>query len=449
MRSIFRYLGPFALTAALVCTASAGCGCSDEPGGKNQDGGVDGDSSQQDGRVDADAARDGAADGEVDSSIDAGPVDAFVYHDCMAPMEVQEVTPDELYRIPVNEQEYHGGIAWNGDVLVQADRRCEWTDFSTDIYAVNMETLEESLVVARMDGQWLPSLHGTSFVYRDSSFLDENDPNNDHRAELILHDLITHEETRLTDSNEGKVWPKFNGTHVVYLADEYTSPTDYYSTLRLLDITTSQETVLATEEQGITSSNIWDINSEYVAWRAVPEGEPSSAWDVFLHHIPTGQTSRLHTPSNLILNVLLSEDRVAWTEQRSSYWAVYARDLVTEAEEVVTEGDADKVLRGIEGSLVSWFDYERSGCEFPCHDRDLVLADVDNGQARRLTLTPDQWGIGPPTCRWLYYAEFGSSGSFRLYAWDMLAAGVIDQSCHLIPCDPQTEQCAMLEWQGP
>jgi hypothetical protein len=430
---------------------STGCGCSNEPGGKNQDAGVDGDSSQQDGRVDADAARDGAADGEVDSAVfDAGPVDAFVYHDCMAPMEVEEITAGELYRIPVVEQDFHGGIAWNGQYLVQADYRCPSDlHLSQDLYVIDMETLEEELLVARGWGQTSPSLHDGSFVYTDFGYYRENDPNNDHRAELILHDLVTHEETRLTDSNEPKVWPKFNGTHVVYLADEYTSPTDYYSTLRLLDITTSQETVLATEEQGITSSNIWDINSEYVAWRAVPDGEPNSAWDVFLHHIPTGQTSRLHTPSNLILNVLLSEDKVAWTEQRSSYWSVYAQDLTTMTEQVIASGNSDKILGSIGPVLVNWLDYERSGCEFPCTTYDIIVKDLTTGIERRLTDPPGSWGCNVSACRWAIRTESVSSSVFRLYAWDMVAAGVIDQNCNLIPCDPQTEQCAMLEWQGP
>jgi hypothetical protein len=429
---------------------STGCGCSNEPGGKNQDAGVDGDSSQQDGRVDADAARDGAADGEVDSSIDAGPVDAFVYHDCMAPMEVQEITPGELYRIPVVEQDFHGGIAWNGQYLVQSDYRCPGEmGYTNDIYVVNMETMQEELLVARLAEQASPSVHGASVVYADWSFYDENDANSDLRAELILHDMATHQETRLTDSNEAKVWPKFNGTHVVYRNHEPEGPSEDYATLRLLDITTSQETVLATEEQGITSSNIWDINSEYVAWRAVPDGEPSSAWDVFLHHIPTGQTSRLHTPSNLILNLRVSEDRVVWTEQRSSYWAVYARDLVTQVEEVVTEGDADKILRGASGDFVTWFDYTRSGCEFPCSTYDIYARDLGNGAERRLNYQPGYWAIGSLTCQWLLYFESEGSGTLRAYVFDAFHAGVLDQNCNLIPCDPQTEQCAMLEWQGP
>jgi hypothetical protein len=235
---------------------STGCGCSNEPGGKNQDAGVDADSSQQDGRVDADAARDGAADGEVDSAVfDAGPVDAFVYHDCMAPMEVQEITPGELYRIPVVEQDFHGGIAWNG--------------------------------------------------------------------------------------------------------------------------------------------------------------------------------------------------QFAWTEQRSSYWAVYARGLVTQVEEIVTEGDADKILRGASGDFVTWFDYTRSGCEFPCSTYDIYARDLGNGAERRLNYQPGYWAIGSLTCQWLLYFESEGSGTLRAYVFDAFHAGVLDQSCNLIPCDPQTEQCAMLEWQGP
>jgi len=376
-------------------------------------------------------------------------VDAFVYHDCMAPREVQEIVPGELYRIPVNEQEYHGGFDWNGQYLVQSDRRCEWPNYGQDLYMIDLQTMEESLVVARLGGQVRPSLSGSNFVYSDFSFVIENDPENNYRTELIQHDLVNHSETRLTYSNNFKVYPKFNGTHVVFQHNHYLNETDKHSTLRLLDIATSDEIVLATEEQGITSSNIWDINSEYVAWRAVPDGEPSSAWDVFLHHIPTGQTSRLNTPSDYIFDVLLSPERVIWTERRSDYWGIYSRDLVTQVEETIVAGDADRMLRGVNQNLVTWFDFNRSGCEFPCSSYDIFISDLENGVTRRLTSTSEQWGIGPPTCKWLFYSENDSSVSFRLYAKDMVAAGILDQNCHLIACDPDTEPCPMLEWIGP
>ena len=432
---------------AFVCLVAAGCSCSKKPGGKKQDAGLD---AHADAEADA-SQGDAGPDARRDASADAGPVDAFVYHDCMAPLEVEEITAGELYQIPVVEQDFHGGFGWNGRYLVQADYRCPGElHLGQDLYMIDMQTLEEELLVARGWGQTSPSLQDDTFVYTDYSYFVENDPNSNHRAELILHNLLTHEETRLTDSNEPKVWPRFNGSHVVYIANDYTSPNEYYSTLRLLDIATSEETVLATEEQGITSSNIWDINTEYVAWRAVPEGEPSGAWDVFLHHIPTAQTSRLNTPSHLILNVFLSEDRVLWTEKRDGNWTIYGRPLPTGSEAVIADGQQDKVLRGIEGSLVGWFDYERSGCEFPCQDRDLVVKDLATGVVRRITNEIGRWGGMTPTgCRWMHYFENDSSSSFRLYSWDLVAAGVLDQNCHLIACDPDTEPCAMLEWQGP
>ena len=314
---------------------------------------------------------------------------------------------------------------------------------------IDLQNMEESLVVARLGGQVRPSLSGSNFVYSDFSFVIENDPENNYRTELIQHDLVTHSETRLTYSNNFKIYPKFNGTHVVFQHNHYLNETDKHSTLRLLDIATSDEIVLATEEQGITSSNIWDINSEYVAWRAVPDGEPSSAWDVFLHHIPTAQTSRLNTPGDYIFNVRLSPQRVIWTERRSDYWGIYSRDLVTQVEETIVEGDADRILRGVHQNLVTWLDFSRSGCEFPCSSYDIFISDLENGVTRRLTSTSDYWGIGAPSCKWIVYFEAEGSTTLRGYLWDALQAGVLDQNCHLIVCDPDTEQCPILEWIGP
>jgi hypothetical protein len=170
---------------------------------------------------------------------------------------------------------------------------------------------------------------------------------------------------------------------------------------------------------------------------------------VFLHHIPTGQTSRLHTPSNLILNVHLAEGWVVWSEDRTGNWAVYAQDLTTMTEETIASGPSDKTIISSGESLVAWFDFGRGGCDFPCTSYDIVLGDLQTGAHRRLTAEPATWGIHSPTCRWALYTESGPSSAVRVYARDLVAAGVLDQSCHLIPCDPQTEQCAMLEWQGP
>jgi hypothetical protein len=78
----------------------------------------------------------------------------------------------------------------------------------------------------------------------------------------------------------------------------------------------------------------------------------------------------------------------------------------------------------------------------------LYIKDLETGVSRRLTSESRRWGFGTPTCRWLFYAEGENQERFRQYAWDLVAAGVLDNNCHVIPCDPQTETCATLQWQG-
>jgi len=138
-----------------------------------------------------------------------------------------------------------------------------------------------------------------------------------------------------------------------------------------------------------------------------------------------------------------------WSEKRNDNWAVYARDLETMAEQIVASGSSDKVLGTVGANVVSWQDYERSGCSFPCSVLDIVAKDLETGVQRRLTEEPGNWGLNVSECPWALRRESDSSSSFRLYVWDMVAAGVMDQNCHLIACDPDTEPCAMLEWQGP
>ncbi len=425
------------------------CGCSEKPGNANKDAGMD---AAVDGSVDADALTDASIDGAVEAGRkDADPPDAFVFHDCMAPLEVEELKEGELYQVPVMENPSdHGGFAWNGRYLIQSDKRCEWPeyDFTDDLYGIDVETMEERLLVGRARLQTQPSIYEASFVFRDSSFQDADDPNNNYRSELMLFNLITNQEARLTDSNEGKTQPRFNGTHVLYMNYNYTEQYVSYKTLRLLDIATGEETVLATEDEGITQSNLWDINQEYAAWRASPEGE--NGWDIFLHHIPTGQTSRLNTPGEYIINLRFSNTRLGWTEKRNGNWAVYMVELATMNEQEVASGNSDKVLSGLADHFVSWRDYERAGCNFPCVDSDRFIKDLQTGIERRLTPNPGKWtGSTPMNCRWLLYFEFDSSTSFRVFLWDVVAAGILDENCNIIPCDPDNEECTVLEWIGP
>ncbi|MFH2005920.1 MAG: hypothetical protein ABI333_04945 [bacterium] len=124
-------------------------------------------------------------------------------------------------------------------------------------------------------------------------------------------------------------------------------------------------------------------------------------------------------------------------------------DLTTGIEEQVTGEPADQILRPIGGHLLLVVDYRHSQDSFPGNSRDLYLYDLETGINRRLTMESMPWGGLRPSCQWLIYAEALGYQLAKLYAWNMVAAGVLDQDCHVIPCDPETELCSIIEWRGP
>jgi hypothetical protein len=193
----------------------------------------------------------------------------------------------------------------------------------------------------------------------------------------------------------------------------------------------------------------YDISEEYVTWMAVSPSQ-AGAWDIFYHHIPTGITDRLHLDTPYLLCSKVSGNRLAWNEARSGFWDIYVMDLDTGIEEQITNAPVDQELRKIRGHLLTWYDYGHAGCSFPCNSRDLYLYDLETGIGRRLSLDSLRWGsMSPDSCRWFIYAQVYDTYLFRMYAWNLIAAGVLDQDCHVIPCDPETELCATIEWRGP
>ena len=73
---------------------------------------------------------------------------------------------------------------------------------------------------------------------------------------------------------------------------------------------------------------------------------------------------------------------------------------------------------------------------------------MDTGAHRVLTKMPDGLGTYRPSCQWELFvrpdpASPRDHGLF--YAWNLVEAGVLDDSCHVIPCDDQTQDCTELE----
>ncbi|MFH2006882.1 MAG: hypothetical protein ABI333_09890 [bacterium] len=426
-------IGLFALVAGAACEGSSVAG--------NNDGGAPEDGDVRDVEL-TDVMP------VIDTGPDGAPPDALVYPDCNVPVQQPQVLlPGELIRLPPTGQDIIDSVDWDGRRVVYSEYRCPVeTSWGGDLFAFDLDTMLESVVAARVGGQTNASVSSGGTVYSDFYFSYFPNAENDRRAELYRYDFGSAQETRLTDGNWPKIMPVYNGSHVAYLSSEWDPQQAVVYDFVLRELSTGQEVVLADHNQNV--QRCYDVGDEYVTWQALSPSQPN-AFDIFYHHIPTGITDRLYLDSPYLLCPTVSGRRLAWNEARGGSWDAYVVDLDTGIEEQVTGETADQILRPIGGHLLLVVDYRHSFGSFPGNSRDLYLYDLETGINRRLTMQSMRWGGLRPSCQWLIYGEILSSDQSILYAWDMVTAGVVDQDCHVIPCDPETELCSIIEWRGP
>ncbi|MFH2010973.1 MAG: hypothetical protein ABI333_30520 [bacterium] len=382
----------------------------------------------------------------VDAQPDADPVDAMVYPHCDVPIrQPQVLIPGELIQLPPVEQTEFNWLDWNGRHVVYSLFRCPpemtWID---DLFVFDLETMQESVVAARVGGQSPASVSADGVVFMDSYFLYFPTPDNDRRFELYHYDFDSAQETRLTNANWPKLEPEYNGTHVAYLSGEWDPQQVLTFDLVLRELSTGQEVLLADHDQYVRQC--FSISDEYVTWQANYSSQPYES-DIFFHHIPTGITDRMYLNVSQQICPHVSGSRVSWIMSTYGNQDIYVYNITTGIQQRLTTDPDVQFATPIEGHLLLSVDYRHG--TVGTYDRDLYIYDLDTGAHRRLTVDSLPWGALRPSCRWMIYSQHYSTALKTLYAWDLVAAGVLDQSCHVIPCDPLTEMCQTLEWRGP
>ena len=425
-----------AAVTVLWWVGCGGCGCNGSNGAGDKDSGVDA-------HIWEDSSTDSSGhDAELDGQVDAGPGSDCTIHT----LPHEEIIPGELYRLPPTGEHKVYSMDWNGTQIVYSERRCGNDSREEDVYFFDLEHRTEEAVTEALGSQKGASIKGNGLVYFDFSYVKDGDPENEYRSELIHYNLASATPTRLTDGNWPKIRPAFNGTHVAYLSYEHAPDASEPPDLKLLELASGDEIELADHTQNIQRT--YDIAADYVTWQAQPVAEPN-VWDIFYHHIPTGITERLQRSTMYLFSSRVSGARLVWNESDGTSYDVWVKQLPAGAPERIVTEEHDQMAANIEGHLVIWFDWRHSGESFPSYSYDLYLHDLETGVSRRLTEQPGGWGGFAPSCRWLLYGQRIADNQAVTYAWDAVAAGVLDADCHVIPCDPQVETCAMIEWRSP
>jgi len=426
------------LWAAGLLFAATVAACSDDQSAKDRD--AQPDASRIDARPDR-ALVDAGVDAAPDAIRDAMTSDAS---DCDPYLgQAQVLRPGELYRLPPTGYEWSDcNLAHEGNWAAYSENRCPIaTRQSEDIFIFDMETLTESVAVARLGNQDAREMVGQTLVYSDAYA--SNFEATKYEIDLFLYDIVTGQKTQLTDGNWGKVRPRYNGTHVVFLGNE-SYPTETVQDLIIQDIATGNRIILADRSANVERD--YSISADYVTWQAKSHNDPT-VWDIYDHHISTGVTTALGRDTPYLAGSFVAGNRLVFNESDGSNYDVYVHDLNLDVTDKLIDAPYDQVVTGMRGRLLLYVDYSRSHSTFPSYHYDIVLLDMDTGVSRRLTVQPGGLGASP-SCHWLYYAEEYDDWRCGYYAWDLIAAGVLDDQCHVLPCDPDHEQCSMFEWHG-
>ncbi len=400
-----------------------------------------------DGRPDrlVDAARDRwvLPDGRPDYSIP----DSSCIPETLPP---EEIEPGLLIRMPPTGEYSMDSLDLSETYVVYAEKRCPFsTSEFADTFLFDLRTMTESLIVSGLRNQSYGYIWNDTIVYMDDTYAwppFSDDPGNKNRLRLFLYDITTGTSSLLMDGNWFKIPLDFNGRQVLYISSQDIPEDIDEVDTRLYDRVTGEDRILVGYQERSLSGKA--LSSRYVAWVA----ESGNAWDVFYHDIEANRTIAMNRVSNYHFLVDLSERYLYWDEgTQFGDYDVWSHDFVTGHDEVLTDPGADQGFAragvGRAGHLVVFRDYSRSGARYPNPPFDAVLLDRDTGIQRTLTRQPDDVGILRPTCQWIILSRRSPTQYSRavFYLWNLVEAGVLDDSCHVLPCDQQTEDCTTVQ----
>lgn len=347
------------------------------------------------------------------------------------------VDPNALELIPVPPTPMCLSFSRDGSYVAYSradpDQPGPWWDY--EVYLFDLDTRQEVQITYQPDSwQGLPAVHGEHIVHNDGRFMET--PGDDSGIELMLYDIANSQETRLTNSPDGKSFPQMNDDYVVY---KFYLVDSGAGALRLLERSTGISAELSPSDRAAEG---FSISERYVTWVAIAPGVPVWNKDVHIHDLQTGETLRLETTAeSLAYETSVSGSRVVWMDDRNGNWDIYMYDIEAGQELRLTDDPLDQIGPRIHGNLVTFADYRFSGGwwdNYQCA-YDIYILDVDTMIGRRVTNWPWYWG-GIPGDDGLVVAILRDQNTLdapsKLYVFDLIEMGILDATGHHVLPEP-------------
>jgi beta propeller repeat protein len=269
---------------------------------------------------------------------------------------------------------------------------------------------------------------GNDLIYCDYGF--SNPAQQLYRSELFVYNSVDATEVQITNSNYIKSQPKINGRFVLYRENAGCSST-FEVNLTLMSRATGDSTVVSECEQNPETHSLGD---RWAAWTARPLPDLGNK-KVHVLDLETGVITLVspEAPGQQFFPHT-DDDHVIWEDSRDGQREVYLHTFSTGEEECLTPDGWEQGWPTLRNGLATWCDYQysqQSGEYAPC---DVVVYELLTRTLRRVTATSDRWMPRFVDSGWILYGQsIWQSGSFKLYAHDLVGDGIITPDGHVVP----------------
>lgn len=171
------------------------------------------------------------------------------------------------------------------------------------------------------------------------------------------------------------------------------------------------------KEYTVTDENYTNADPEtdgdYITWMS----QIGPCWQIFLHHITSGETVQLTTSGNNV-NPSISGNYMAWEGQVAGVWQVFIFDGIRIIQ--VTEGDMPSLDVKIEGDYVVYgtkVSDEDNGWTVSIYDIATTIYNVPSVSVT--LLTPDGYGYAPDISEGIVTWDVLTDGGFESYLYDI------------------------------
>lgn len=309
----------------------------------------------------------------------------------------------EVLNVPYNHYAASDDLKMAGDYIVWSDNRNDTGNGDLDIYAYQISTNREFVVVKAPGKQWLPSIAGDYIVWED--YRNGN-------ADIYGYQISTATVFPIVTEVQNQLFPQTDGVNVVWhdqrggtadiyrfllagaggssypveigagdqwypqVAGDYIVWQDYqngYNDVYLYQISAAIKTNI-TSGTATSSQYQPQLNGDYVAWIDNRNGSD----DIRAYRISSGSPINVAVQAGQQRNPRISGNRVVWQDNRNGNFDIYAYDLSTNTETRLTSNSADQTLPQIAGELVTWQDL-RNG------DYDIYAYSFASPGERRVT----------------------------------------------------------------